>query len=598
MSKIKPIPMLLIIIFVMSSVSAQAAESKYRVVVDYKYDMLSFHNNSYVIEKSKKWGILDSNGKTVLNPQSYPIEYYSEGMIPIYENRHMGFIDTSGKKIIAPKWDYLSFFSEGMAWVAQKNKFGYIDKKGNIVIKPQFDYAYDFVNGVAPVLMWNRASVKQIPNYDDMLTVSRMNGNGNWGLIDKKGKILIDLKWDIVTAFSGNDKLFIVGSYANGVNKYGVANLTGKFTITPSLDKVTYFSAGYNLSPVMKSGKWAFIDRNGNLAVKFELDYEPSALPGTKSCWSVMKNDPTYGQYGMAYGIIDDSGKTILEPIYSEPFEFYEGITKITKGVNWDTLYGFASSDGKVIVEPRWYEVTNFSNGIAWVYGTGKEGSDDELANNPDEYPEDNRGDNYETERECWRPIDKTGTYLNNTGWDKVTAFMNGYAAVSNESGKSTIIDKSFNVVCELKNDVVACLSKDRFVYIKNNKYGIIDNMGKTILNPEFSAFESPAYLPLNIQGILTKSSWSSGSQYGYIGKSGKIIGGAFWDNYADSDYCHDNLLPVQQKGKYGFLNLSDESVLIAPEFDYVEYLRTDKGESIWKVQKAGKFGVIAIKIP
>lgn len=601
MLKIKRISVFLILILLLSFISAAAADSKYRVVIDYKYDMLSYYNNNYVVEKSKKWGILDTAGKTVMNLQSYPIEYYSEGLIPIYENKRIGFMDITGRKVIAPKWDYLSFFSEGLAWVAQNKKFGYIDKKGNIVIKPQFDYAYDFVNGVAPVLMWNRASVKNIPDYGDMLAVSRMNGNGKWGLINKSGKVLIELKYDIVTAFSGNDKLFIVGSYSNGTTKYGVAGLTGKFTVTPSLDKVSYFPEGYNSSPVMKDNKWAFIDRSGKLATKFVFDYEPKILPGT-SLWSVIKNDP---EYGLVYGIIDDTGKTILEPEYTEPFEFYNGITKITKGAGGDTLNGYASSEGKVIIEPRWDKATNFSEGIAWVLGDGSEGKEADSQNSQEEYLEDNwedfykpGTDEYESTRYCWRPIDKTGQYLSTTGWDKVTDFKNSFAAVSDDDGKSTIINRDFDKICELKYNIAACLSGDRYVFIKNNKYGIVDKSGKIILNPEFASFESPSYFPEDIQAMLTKSSWSTGSQYGYIGKSGKIIGGTYWDNNIDTYYIHDNLFPVQQKGKYGFLNLSAETVAITPVFDRVEYLRTDKGESVWKVQKGGKYGVIAIKIP
>lgn len=120
MAKVKFVPLILIIVLLFTGSLSNAKESKYRVVLDYNYNSLRYINNNYVVEKNKKWGILSVDGKTILNFQTFPIDYFSEGLIPIQQSSGVGFMDTTGKKVIGPKWDYVSLFSEGLAGVALK----------------------------------------------------------------------------------------------------------------------------------------------------------------------------------------------------------------------------------------------------------------------------------------------------------------------------------------------------------------------------------------------------------------------------------------------------------------------------------------------
>lgn len=561
---------------------SMAKEEEYRVILDLQYDSIAKDNETFVVEKNKKYGVMSSTGKTLMPLQSSLIYKYSEGLAQICKNNKYGFIDKSGKIVISPKWTYADNFCNGLAKVFMNYKYGFIDKQGKTVIDSQWDYAEYFTgDGVACVMMMNK---KDKISWHEMIFYKGINGFGKWGLIDKTGKVLVSPQWDYMSPMIGNESLILVSSK----NKYGIIDSEGKFLINPSLGAISYFTDGYNLSPVQQNGKWAFIDRKGKLVTGFEWNEEPKRMDGTNKLWMVVKKDTTPNSYYKFYGAVDDSGKVVIEPVHDQEFFFYDGVSKIAKRYESDNQvryeYGYINDAGIIIYPIKSIWATDFSEDIAWVYG-GRESQD--VSKDYDGQPD------YEMLRTCWRPIDKTGKYLKLTGWDKVTGFKNGYAAVSNEEGKSTIVDKNLNTVCELNYDVEACISGDLFIAYKNKKYCVVDKTGTIIYKPEW---ESYGYWGQDKNGIyLRKDSWGSGTGLMLLGKSQKPLGNTQWDAYRGVE---DNLLEIRQEEKWGLINLSRETIAVPPQFDDMYYLGAENGESIWMASKNGKMGIIAVKIP
>lgn len=107
-----------------------------------------------------KYGFIDTNGKTVIQPQFRYAGFFYEGLCAVQDSDtdKWGFIDKTGKFVIKPQFDSAERFSEGLADVEINNKWGYINKSGVMVIPPKFDAVDDFDNGIAKVELnddWN-----------------------------------------------------------------------------------------------------------------------------------------------------------------------------------------------------------------------------------------------------------------------------------------------------------------------------------------------------------------------------------------------------------------------------------------------------------
>jgi TPR repeat protein len=112
------------------------------------------------------------------------------------ENGLMGLKDGDGKTLIAPVYDKIYDFSyDDIAVVSSSGQFGYVNKSGLEIIKPQFDDAFDFEGGYASVV---RAE--------------------QYGLIDKKGSVVIDFQYQDLIDILSDGRYFT----AKSNNKWGV----------------------------------------------------------------------------------------------------------------------------------------------------------------------------------------------------------------------------------------------------------------------------------------------------------------------------------------------------------------------------------------
>ena len=156
-----------LLIFISLSFPVFSEETK----IDCKYS---------VIEKNGLFGFKDCKGKTIIDPVYEHVGDFHEGYCLVRYNRREKYIDRSGKFLNAPDFELSLYFSEGLAPVRLKGKWGYINSKGEIAIQPAYDDARTFRKGTA--------------------LVSNTTKNGiMWGLIDKTGKALVDVKYDLKT---------------------------------------------------------------------------------------------------------------------------------------------------------------------------------------------------------------------------------------------------------------------------------------------------------------------------------------------------------------------------------------------------------------
>jgi hypothetical protein len=297
-------------------------------------------------------------------------EKKKKDLYPIIENGLWGYIDKTGKEIIEPKFRSAGQFSEGLAPIRLNGTYGYIDKTGNFVIQPQFDIAYSFDQGQAKVYIngepyyIDKDGKKTFEhNYSEILGFGENDFSiiktktENYGVIDKKGKSLVDTIYKEVTPFTN-----------------GLAIVTGKNHEPPYTDDE-------EVEPVFEIG---VIRSNGNFIVPFGKYKSISEfINGFAKVELIVEHKK--GWYDDT-GIIDHEGNLrFIVPAKNWHFDygnqnFSEGLSivdifsvdpdtiKVWGGSNRYTYKGVINSDGKILFSNKnWDEITPFKRNRAFI---------------------------------------------------------------------------------------------------------------------------------------------------------------------------------------------------------------------------------------
>lgn len=244
-----------------------------------------------------KWGFIDKTGKYIAEPLYRRAGKFSEGLAPVeHPNGLWGFLDRSGGWAIAPRFQWASGFSEGFACVRLKGKFGFIDQTGKIVIAPQFTSPGNFSEGVAAV-----RSGGKVLNPDESIRFDSLGGR--FVYIDKTGRKKIKLGGNIEQ----------VGDFVDGLARveikgdWGFIDKTGKMVIEPQFGGRPVFSEGLAFV-ILKGGRIGFIDKTGAVVLK------PDFALGNNFSNGLAWVQDSLDFKTAKYGYIDKTGKVIWQP--------------------------------------------------------------------------------------------------------------------------------------------------------------------------------------------------------------------------------------------------------------------------------------------
>lgn len=260
----------------------------------------------------------------------------------VYKDRKAGYIDAAGKLVIKASYTRATNFKDGFAIVSRDDgKPFYIDITGRKLAAPVFEEAWLFTDGLAGVKI-----------------------NGKWGFIDRRGKLVIPAKFDSADGFCRGRA--VVGMRIGETIKFGFIDKAGRYTLRPSVNYITAFADGIALF----SNNAKFVQRSTYFVV----------------------------DGGALYGLIDPTGKIIVEPKFDSISRFHEGFAEavsagrtgfIDKAGKWlegfdgyvtrwfseglaatyvaGKGYGYADKNAKFVIGPRFIEGKEFSGGLAPV---------------------------------------------------------------------------------------------------------------------------------------------------------------------------------------------------------------------------------------
>lgn len=166
-------------------------------VIDLKFDIASsFTKGAAMVQLNGKFFLINNKGQAVSNITYDAAGNPGNGTFPVQKDKLVGLVDSKGKPIIDYKYRSILYMTEDRIWAAKDDKWGLLDKQGNALTEFIYQGAYDFNDGFARVVK------------EDKL-----------GLVNKAGKLIIDAKYNSLSAVYKNT---ILGIMPEGPTLYGI----------------------------------------------------------------------------------------------------------------------------------------------------------------------------------------------------------------------------------------------------------------------------------------------------------------------------------------------------------------------------------------
>ncbi len=231
-------------------------------------------------------------------------------------------------------FSFPSFKSGNLYPINDDNGGGYIDNNGNIIVEQKYKFTFRFDGNYAIV----------------------QGENLKYGVIDKKGNIVIDFIYDDLNNLSEN---FVI--YKEN-DKYGYIDILNNRKSDAIYDGMKQFKEG--MAAVRIDEKWGFVNKKGELIIQ----------PKYYSVANFSENlaAVSYKEHTTA-GFINKKGRTVIsfEDNALEPKEFSQGLVPIIKAK--DKSCSYINKRGKIVIDrehisPLNVYCGNFSNNSVVFY--------------------------------------------------------------------------------------------------------------------------------------------------------------------------------------------------------------------------------------
>lgn len=253
-----------------------------------------------------------------------------------------GFIDITGTFVIKPAYAYVSDFnSKGIA-IAIDSKAYYetgkvylIDRTGKTVAGP--------FTGSAP------------QNFENGYIV--LKSNTGYVLMDETAKIVLQ---STNTLYAYQDGMLRFSTVTGGKELYGYMDITGKIIIPAKYQYAGEFSNGLAVVTINDTS-YAIIDKKGKLIKVSDHYINSGDLSQDFIPYSVK-----IGDYDYLYGYQTTAGKIVTPAKYSYIDGFKDGIAIVaeSKDEEYNEKYGLIDKTGKYIIQPQYSGITYLGEGL------------------------------------------------------------------------------------------------------------------------------------------------------------------------------------------------------------------------------------------
>ncbi|MBP3482907.1 MAG: WG repeat-containing protein [Alistipes sp.] len=273
---------------------------------------------------SSEWILIDKNGNRITTSSYGSISPFYDDILKIEISGCDGLIRNNGNEVIPCKYDIILFFDRenGLAQVRSlDHKYGFIDKNGKEVIPCKYDYiSYWEYDGLAKVKFndkWgyiNRNGNEIIPCrynliYDWENGLARVYLDSKWGYIDRNGNEIIPCKYDYISDWEYDGLAKVKFN-----DKWGYIDRAGN-EIIPCRYYLIYDWVN-GLAQVSFGNKWGYIDKKGNFYSTIKEAQKGTPTVGTSSSSAaapVVKQVPILNIVANSLRFSDASGNTAID---------------------------------------------------------------------------------------------------------------------------------------------------------------------------------------------------------------------------------------------------------------------------------------------
>jgi hypothetical protein len=546
----------------------------------------SFNKEGYAIVSTETGtALINSKGEFVIKPH-LDIQSADRGVVIYKGPQGFGAKDLESlKDIVAPTHTGISLVGALLKITESGATSGYINKSGEFVIAPQFNEAFEFKNG------------KAIVNLKEKMVY-----------IDGKGKVLGDVPENEMPYYDYSTANLYAWSDETGKFGFGKVGTEG-YVIPASYDFATDFeksSARVNIGAALneeyyeyQGGKWGLIDKNGNqtLAPTYEL-----ILPfdngvalvnvGGEASYSLCEehcDEPVYYSCnGGNWGLIDENGKVVVEPAFTQLVRFgnnfiakneggYQIISSTGSALSTQPLQFTFEEERAIINKKESKHLKASENGkvgiidseAKWVVQPLYEDVHFESETSPSPFT-----DNFLLVKlnGQWGAFNSQGELSIAAAFDEMRSFSNGMAAVK-RGDRWGFVDASGQVVIEPVYENVRDFQGNVAIVTMN------DQSGEAVISKDRTiVFEGNPATKLGYDGFVHGLCIIRGSDQataadgeetcGVINASGKVLFPK--SSLNDARIQEGGLLYVVKNGKWAIASI-DGSMITGYNYNFIE---------------------------
>ncbi|GAA0176677.1 hypothetical protein SH2C18_00540 [Clostridium sediminicola] len=316
-------------------------ESKRKIDLQKLYPALTNNRDGPI------YGYINRKGKFILKPKYQNANDFNKFNIAIVqENNLTGAINPKGEYVIKPIYDNINSFKEGRATYILNGNMGVMDEKGNIMTNKPYNYVGDYKESRA------------------MIGILNSTNSYTYGYIDRFGNEIIPPKFSQANDFIDGVVLVKIKD-----KKYALIDLYGNIINTYNYEIVSQYGNG--LMVFSKS----YGDKSGYINIKGQVVIKPiySFAGGFKDGFAVVSTEDGYNG---PYGVIDQNGNYIFQPIYSKIYYLGESRFALGMPIGEDkftspSIYAIGDTTGKQLSDFNYLAVGNYNKELA--YGSDNE---------------------------------------------------------------------------------------------------------------------------------------------------------------------------------------------------------------------------------
>ena len=318
----------------------------------------------FPIKVEKKWGLINSDGDIVLDPDYDAIgEFQQFGYAVMQREGKVGMLNVNGEEVIEPAFEDLKVLDSTLVAVMDQGQWMVINLRGDILLE----------KGYERVQVWNGFYLAY-------------QKEGKWGLTNKFGHQLATPKYNEIQYEKGN--FFIT----NLQNRLGLLSSTGREILPNKAEEIRFYND--SLYFYREGRSWGAVDFYGIDVIEaayqtfsrisdqyIKLSNEKGHFVYSTACSRIFRNSQYDDYYSFSpryiiakknrqLGLLDWCGNIVLPVAYDEIQAYNDQLFRANLHGKW----GVVQSGGELLIPFEYDYIAPLKNKICIVKKEGRFG--------------------------------------------------------------------------------------------------------------------------------------------------------------------------------------------------------------------------------